>query len=101
MIARRLSAAARWRWHVAARLLTAIAGGYALTALASARLAAACTLIMARPDAALTGMLLSFALYAMIIVWSLGPASIWRVWKGLLLLTGLLLALGLLLPSSG
>lgn len=86
----RLSAAALWRWQVGARVLTAIFGGYALTALASARLAALCALFMARADAALTGMLLSFALYAAIIIWTFSAATLWRTWAAMLLAAGLL-----------
>lgn len=93
MSAWRPSPAARWRWQVGARVLTAIIGGYGLAALGSARLAASCALLMARPDAALTGMMASFVLYAAAIIWTLGPASLRRVWAGLLLTTGLLLLL--------
>lgn len=89
----RLSAAARWRWQVGARALTAIFGGYALAALASARLAVLCALFMARPDAALTGMLLSFAVYAAAIIWTFSAATLWRAWTVLLGAAALLLPL--------
>ncbi|WP_229223839.1 hypothetical protein [Duganella sp. sic0402] len=87
----RLSAAALWRWQVGARALIAIFGGYALSALASARLAAACALVMPRPDAALTGMLLSFVLYAAIIIWTFAASTLRRACSVLLLAGGLLL----------
>lgn len=85
------SPAARWRWQVGARALTAIFGGYALTALASARLAAWCALLMPRADAALAGMLLSFAVYAAIVIWTFSASTLRRACGVLLLAAGLLL----------
>jgi hypothetical protein len=90
MIGPRLSPAALWRWQVGARALTAIVGGYALTALASARLAAGCALFMARADAALSAMLLSFVLYAVIIIWTFSASTLRRACSVLLLAAGLL-----------
>nr|WP_315252721.1 iron transporter [uncultured Duganella sp.] len=89
----RLSPAALWRWQVGARALIAIFGGYALAALASARLATLCALIMPRPDAALTGMLLSFALYAAIVIWTFSASTLRRACAVLLLAAGLLVLL--------
>lgn len=81
----------RLRWQVALRVITAIAGGYALTALASATLAVlALALGMARVDAALAGMLASFACYGVIIVWSFGAATLARLWGSLAVATALL-----------
>lgn len=91
----RLSAAALWRWQVGARALIAIFGGYALAALASARLAALGALFMDRADAALTGMLLSFALYAAAVIWTFSASTLRRASAVLLLAEGLLQ----LLPS--
>jgi len=86
-----LSRADSWRWQVALRAITAIAGGYALTALASATLAVlALALGMARVDAALAGMLASFACYGVIIVWSFGAATLARLWGSLAVATALL-----------
>lgn len=93
----RLSTAARWRWQVAARALTAIFGGYALTALASTTLALLATaLSMPKVDAALTGMLSSFAIYAAAIIWSFSAGTLKRAWGGLLLVAISLWALRLL-----
>ena len=87
---RRVARAAR-HWQVAARTITAIAAGYALTALASSTLAVlALALGMARVDAALTGMLASFACYGAIIVWSFGAATLARLWGSLAAATALL-----------
>ena len=87
----RLSRTVSWRWQVALRVITAIAGGYALTALASATLAVlALALGMARVDAALAGMLASFACYCAIIVWSFGAATLARLWGSLAVATALL-----------
>lgn len=91
----RLRPATPWRWHTGARVLTAVFGGYALAALASARLAALCALFMARADAALTGLLLSFVFYAAAIIWTFSAGTLARAWTALLLAAGLLQ----LLPS--
>ena len=57
----------RARLAVAARVLLAVLGGYALAALATAGLAL--TLPMARAEAVTTATLLSFAIYAGAVVW--------------------------------
>lgn len=87
----RLSPAALWRWQVGARVLLAIFGGYALAALSSARIALLCARIMPPPDATLTGMLLSFILYAAIIIWTFSASTLRRACSVPLLLAGLLL----------
>jgi uncharacterized iron-regulated membrane protein len=94
-----LSAAARWRWQIAARTLTAIFGCYALAALASSTLALLAAVGMPRVDAALTGMLLSFIFYAIGIIWTFSTATLYRAWAGLLLAAALLSSLRLLLPG--
>ncbi|MDQ0143446.1 DUF3649 domain-containing protein [Cupriavidus necator] len=85
----------RYRAGVGARAVAAIAGGYALAALATAVLAL--YLPMARQDAVTTATLLSFAIYAGAVVWVFAVRSAWRAWVGLALpavLLSAMLALG-------
>jgi hypothetical protein len=62
------------------RIVAAILGGYALAALASL---AALALPISRPQAVLTGMLASFAVYAGAVVWVFAVRSARRAWAGL------------------
>jgi len=64
------------------RIVAAIGGGYALAALASI---AALALPISRPQAVLTGMLASFAVYAAAVVWVFAVRSAIRAWAGLLI----------------
>lgn len=73
------------------RIVAAIGGGYALAALASV---AALALPISRPQAVLTGMLVSFAIYAAAVVWVFAVRSALRAW------TGLLIAAAPLLPAA-
>jgi hypothetical protein len=66
----------------AARIVAAVAGGYALAALVSV---AALALPIAPVQAVLTGMLASFLVYAGAVVWSFAARSALRAWIGLLL----------------
>ena len=61
--------------------MAAVGGGYALAALTSV---AALALPMTRPEAVLTGMLLSFVVYALAVVWVFAVRSAARAWAGLL-----------------
>jgi hypothetical protein len=77
----------RWRrmatkGPLAARIVGAIAGGYALGALASV---AALALPMSTPQAVITGMLASFVIYAGAVIWMFLARSARRAWAGLLL----------------
>ena len=63
------------------RIVAAVGGGYALAALTSV---AALALPMTRPEAVLTGMLLSFVVYALAVVWVFAVRSATRAWAGLL-----------------
>ncbi|WP_373038120.1 DUF3649 domain-containing protein [Variovorax sp. KK3] len=77
--------------HVAplvSRIVAAIVGGYALAALASV---AALALPMSTPQAVLTGMLSSFAIYAGAVVWVFAVRSATRAWVGLLVAAAVLL----------
>ena len=63
------------------RIVAAIFGGYALAALASVAVLA---LPMSKPQAVLTGMLASFAIYAAAVIWVFAVRSAGRAWAGLL-----------------
>ena len=78
------------------RVLAALPGGYALSALFATAVA---TLPMARMDAVLAGMMGSFAVHAGAIVWVFAAGSALRAWIGLALAAAPLL--GLLLLQGG
>ncbi|ARU05164.1 iron uptake protein [Comamonas serinivorans] len=65
---------------LASRIVAALFGGYALAALSSV---AALALPMATPQAVLTGMLASFAVYAGAVIWVFAVRSATRAWLGL------------------
>lgn len=83
-----MQASTLYRAGVAARLLAAIAGGYALTAIATSLLAV--LLPASRVNAVMTATLLSFVFYAFAIMWAFAARSAWRAWAGLLLPAALL-----------
>ena len=64
------------------RIIAAIAGGYALAALVSV---AALALPIAAPQAVLSGMLASFAVYSGAVIWVFAARSARRAWAGLLM----------------
>ncbi|WP_073102179.1 DUF3649 domain-containing protein [Pollutimonas bauzanensis] len=69
------------RWGpLASRLVAAVLGGYALAALSSV---AALALPIDRSQAVLTGMLLSFLVYALAVVWVFAARSAARAWAGM------------------
>ncbi len=76
---------------VAARVLIAILGGYAVTAVCTALLAR--TLPVARLDATLWATILSFGVYAGLVVWTFAAPSALRA-GSVLLAIALLAALG-------
>jgi hypothetical protein len=63
------------------RIVAAVLGGYALAALTTV---AALALPISRPQAVLSGMLASFAVYAAAVVWVFAVRSARRAWAGLL-----------------
>lgn len=70
-----------WRTGpLVSRIVAAIGGGYAVAALASVAVLA---LPMSRPQAVLTGMLASFAIYTCAVIWVFAVRSAWRAWVGL------------------
>ena len=72
------SATLRYRASVASRVLAAVIGGYLLTALAIAALAV--YLPLAPVEASLMATMLSFVIYAGVVLWVFATRSIWRVW---------------------
>lgn len=82
------------RRAVAARVLAAIVAGYLLSSLVTALLAH--LLPGARADAVLMATMLSFTIYAAIILWVFAVRSTRQIWRGLLAAIGLT-ALALLL----
>lgn len=77
------------RWPgLISRVVAAVAGGYAVGALVS--VACAVLLPLARSEAVITGMMLSFLAYAGVVLWAFAARNTWRAWAGVLL-PGLLL----------
>ncbi|MBL8269245.1 DUF3649 domain-containing protein [Steroidobacter sp.] len=75
------SLTASYRLAVASRALAAIVGGYALTALATFALAR--LLPLARAEASMTATLLSFVIYACVVIWVFATRTAWRAWLGI------------------
>ena len=69
------------------RVVAALFGGYALAALASL---AALALPLSKPQAVLTGMLASFAIYAAAVVWVFAARNALKAWAGLMLVAAAL-----------
>lgn len=83
----------RRRLDILLRVLAALPGGYALSALFATAVA---MLPMARMDAVLAGMMGSFAVYAGAVVWVFAARSALRAWTGLAIVAAPLLGLLLL-----
>ena len=64
------------------RIVAALVGGYALAALFSVAVLA---LPLSKPQAVLTGMLASFAIYAGAVIWVFAVRSALKAWAGLLI----------------
>lgn len=81
--------------HIALRVLGAVAGGYALTALAVAALGAVMTWLgMARAEAVTLAAMLGFVIYLALLLWGFSVKSVARLWltfaSGTTALAGLL-----------
>ncbi|MDO8373081.1 MAG: DUF3649 domain-containing protein [Burkholderiaceae bacterium] len=72
-----------YRLGVASRTLAAIVGGYTLSALVAT--VSAIYFPGTRAEAAIFGMLASFVIYTMAVLWVFAVRSAWRAWLGLLL----------------
>jgi len=81
----------RGRLAVASRILAALVGGYLLTALTSICLAQ--FLPLARAEAVVLAMTLSFLVYLPAVLWCFACGTAWRAWFGLLLPSAVLAAL--------
>ncbi len=78
-----MMAVLRGAWRagpLVSRIVAAIGGGYVLAALFSVAVLA---LPMGRPQAVITGMLASFAIYTGAVIWVFAVRSAWRAWAGL------------------
>jgi len=71
-------------------IVAALFGGYALAALSSVAVLA---LPLSRPQAVLTGMLASFAIYAGAVIWVFAVRSALKAWAGLIIVAVALLPL--------
>lgn len=71
-----------YRLAVTSRVLAAVLGGYALAALASVSLTL--LLPMARAEAVVTGMMTSFLVYLVAVLWCFACRSAWQAWFGLM-----------------
>lgn len=91
------NAARMYRLGVASRALAAILGGYALSALVAT--VSAIYFPGTRAEAAIFGMLISFVIYTLAVMWVFAVRSAWRAWLGLLL-TALPLAMVVLVHLS-
>lgn len=72
-----------YRLGVASRAIAAIVGGYALSALVAT--VSAIYFPGTRAEAAIFGMLLSFVVYTLAVMWVFAVRSVRRAWLGLLL----------------
>lgn len=81
IIAMKFTKMARYRLMVASRILAAIIGGYALTSALSVLLAL--LLPVSRSEATLAATMLSFALYAAVVLWVFAARNVMHVWLGL------------------
>lgn len=94
-----LSSTSRYRWMVASRVLAAVVVGYALTSSATVLLALLWPLPKA--EAVLAASMLSFLLYAGVIVWIFAVKRLRTVWLGLITATALCAGLSwLFLPGA-
>ncbi len=75
---------------ILSRLFAAVLGGYGLASALAVFLATAWPAV--RAEAVLTGVLWSFALHVLAVIWSFSPLSLGRVWLGLLVPTVVLAA---------
>ncbi|MFH0132807.1 DUF3649 domain-containing protein [Variovorax sp. VaC1] len=101
-----MTASVRYRLSVASRAIAAIAGGYGVAALSAAVLALCLPAAfgMARSEAAMTGTLASFLVFALAVLWVFAARTAWRAWSGLAIAAaplGLLLLLLVRITGGG
>lgn len=90
---------ARDRWLVASRVAAAVLGGYALTS--AATLVVAQLLPLPRAQAVLAATMLSFAVYAAVVLWTFHAPSLKRLWSVIILGTALFCAISWGLEAGG
>jgi hypothetical protein len=78
-----------YRLAVTSRVLAAVLGGYVVAALASVSLSL--WLPVARAEAVVSGMMTSFLVYLVAVLWCFACRSAWLAWLGLIV-PGLVLA---------
>ena len=78
-----------YRLAVASRVLAAVFGGYLVAALASVSFSL--WLPVARAEAVVIGMMTSFLVYLLAVIWCFACGSAWRAWFGVMV-PGLMLA---------
>ncbi|WP_223448054.1 MULTISPECIES: DUF3649 domain-containing protein [Pseudomonas] len=78
-----------YRLAVASRVLAAVFGGYLVASLASVSLSL--WLPVARAEAVVIGMMTSFLVYLLAVIWCFACGSAWRAWFGVMV-PGLMLA---------
>ena len=71
-----------YRLAVTSRVLAAVLGGYVVAALASVTLAM--WLPLARSESVVTGMMTSFLVYLVAVLWCFACRSAWQAWFGLI-----------------
>ncbi len=79
-----------YRLAVTSRVLAAVLGGYLITSLASVCLTL--WVPMARAEAVVTGMMSSFVVYLLAVIWCFACRTAWRAWFGLIVPSLLLVA---------
>ncbi len=84
-----------YRLGVCSRILAAALGGYVLASLVGISLAA--LMPLARAEAMVSGMLLSFLVYVVAVLWCFASHTAWRAWLGLLVPSLVLVAVNGLL----
>ncbi|CAG8870487.1 hypothetical protein PS726_03007 [Pseudomonas fluorescens] len=78
-----------YRLAVASRVLAAVFGGYLVAALAGVSLSL--WLPVSRAEAVVIGMMTSFLVYLLAVIWCFACGSAWRAWFGVMV-PGLMLA---------
>ncbi len=74
-------------WQLVARIVAAVFGGYFLTLTSAMLLSQILDILgMDRINATITAMLLSFAIYTVIVIWFFAISSVKKVWLNLLFL---------------
>lgn len=86
-------------FDVGLRVAAAMFGGYAIAALCTALLPR--LLPLPRNEAVVAATLLSFAIYATVVLWAFAAASAWRLWSWMLGIVALLAAGAWLSALSG